>query len=251
MCLLTLGTVLAVCGNSLRAVILFFPESGRVSWPHWTHEATGLAVHGLVLWALFAVAHHLADLRLRAPFRMAPRATRVLRATAAAAAFIALGALTFTTSSTAAATEAEPLPDWPATLDGVALQPEPLTAREQRFAAGFPGQVARFRCGPDHVILRRVTRATRRLHAAAECLQASGWSVQHQPLADDGDGRLWGAFTAQDGTHPWLVRERIVSADGRCAFTDPSAWSWDALLHPEHGPWLAITVLSPVEEQGI
>jgi exosortase/archaeosortase family protein len=35
--------VLVLAANILRNTVLFFPESGLVHWPAWTHEAVGLA----------------------------------------------------------------------------------------------------------------------------------------------------------------------------------------------------------------
>ncbi len=36
-----LAIVLAISTNVVRASLLFFPESGIVALPHWTHEAIG------------------------------------------------------------------------------------------------------------------------------------------------------------------------------------------------------------------
>ena len=38
------AVILAIIANALRATILFFPESGLVHWPHWTHQATGIVL---------------------------------------------------------------------------------------------------------------------------------------------------------------------------------------------------------------
>ena len=61
--LLTLAPVFALGGNALRSAALFFPESGRVEWPHWMHEGIGLTIHGVVLALLLVVCGWLAKRR--------------------------------------------------------------------------------------------------------------------------------------------------------------------------------------------
>lgn len=242
------STLIVVLGNSLRAVILFFPESGRVHWPHWSHEFIGLSVQGLILWAILAVSHRLADsrhpFRERDPIKTAPAKSMAIGrqiATAGTLAVLVFAAFFVPSRSPAKASSVDD--NWPATMDGVVLERQPLTEREQRFTRGFSGSFARFRCGDNEVLLRKVSRATRTLHSSAECLRASGFAVRSRPVHEDPDGRLWGCFVACDGTRKWLVRERITSADGSQAFTDASGWIWEALLHPDNGPWLAVTVI--------
>lgn len=53
--LLLVAFLLSFVGNVLRAFLLFFPESGLVTWPSWTHEAVGIILHlggALILHAL-------------------------------------------------------------------------------------------------------------------------------------------------------------------------------------------------------
>jgi len=56
-----LALLMAVLGNVVRAVILFFPESYLVEWPGWTHEGVGLLVYTIVclvlIW-LFNLINH-------------------------------------------------------------------------------------------------------------------------------------------------------------------------------------------------
>jgi hypothetical protein len=131
--------------------------------------------------------------------------------------------------------------EWPSTFRGQSLEPLPLSVREEHFAAGFPGQLARFRCGDGEVIFRRVTRATRMLHSAQDCFTAAGFDLQRlspATVAKDGIWQVWEARRGDD--RPLIVCEHIRSAEGDL-FTDISAWYWRALRHPEEGPWLAIT----------
>jgi exosortase/archaeosortase family protein len=247
--LLVATTLFVVLGNSLRAFILFFPESGRVHWPHWTHEAVGLAVHGLILWAVLEASQRLAD-RCRTGKIKRTNKPDVENLNTVKKRIVVTGAfaaLALAACLLPARSQAGPMvidDNWPATMDGISLEQQPMTEREQRFARGFPGSVAGFRCGDRQVILRKVNRATRTLHSSAECLRASGFIVRHRPVQEDEDGRIWGCFSASDGNQKWLVRERITSRDASGSFTDASAWIWNALVHPERGPWLAVTVMS-------
>jgi hypothetical protein len=209
----------------------------------------GLAVHGLILWAVLEASQRLAD-RCRTG-KIRPTNKREVEILNTVNKRIAVtgtfAALALAACLLPALSQAGPMvidDNWPATMDGIALEQQPLTEREQRFARGFPGSVARFRCGDRQVILRKVNRATRNLHSSAECLRASGFIVRHRPVQEDEDGRIWGCFSASDGNQEWLVRERITSRDASGSFTDASSWIWDALVHPERGPWLAVTVMS-------
>ncbi len=134
-----------------------------------------------------------------------------------------------------------PFPGWPATFDGRALREEPLDARDQRFASGFPGRIATFTDGRRRVLLRWIVRPSRQLHAAADCLRGAGYGVEPLPLVVDAEHRVWGTMAAHLGADRFRVRERIVGRRGD-AFTDASSWYWSALLGRSDGPWLAWTV---------
>lgn len=256
-----IGVVLA---NAFRAAILFFPESGRVIWPHWTHDAIGLASQAGLLAMLLLCDGWLARRLPRVP----QNATRLhdhpslphsllrhqfIGGVAVAVAFVAAfsiphvkGAFS-TLSSLPSERSSDPstFTDWPATFDGVPLQRLPLSAREEQFAHAFPGAIARFQCGDAEIILRHVTQATRRLHSSADCLRAMGWQIVHQPVFRDADGRTWGSFLALRSGTRYLVTERITPTSYSSAeeFTDVSAWYWNALWQPESGPWMAATVM--------
>jgi hypothetical protein len=145
------------------------------------------------------------------------------------------------------ASSAAAFPGWPTTFDGRPLVARPLLARERRFAAGFPGRIATFGDGRRLYVVRWVTRATRRLHPAADCYRGAGYTIVPRPLARDEAGRAWGTFTAVRGTTRLRVRERIADAADATAFTDASSWYWAALLGRVGGPWWAWTV---VETEG-
>lgn len=233
------GAVLCVVmGNSARAAAVFFPESGRVHWPHWMHPATGLVVHGLVLAAVFSLGTKMER-------RPTPGTTSCHSLFQPIASVLAAGCVLATAMALHTATPVHAVTSntWPATLDGVPLIPLPLDTREQRFAQAFPGGIARFRCGDAEVILRSVEKATRLMHSSADCLRAAGFTITSKPVHRDADGRVWGCALAERAGRTWQVRERFVNAAQNRVCTDASAWFWKAALHPQEGPWTALTVM--------
>lgn len=242
------AAILVVIGNSLRAAILFFPESGRVHWPHAAHEVVGLLCQGLVLAAVVAVSQ---GLERRAavwpPSTGSPRPRGLPGIPLAGLAAAGVAVLATVAALPPRPTHPSPAVEavWPATLDGVRLEPVPLTKREARFAEAFPGHIGRFQWGESEVILRHVTRATRLLHSSADCLRAAGFATSPKPPWQDPDGRVWGCFDADhDGKH-FRVRERITSTSQSQVHTDVSSWFWAACWSPADGPWVAMTVIEP------
>lgn len=244
--LLLLGIAVAcvVLGNSVRAALVFFPESGRAHWPDWAHPGIGLAVHAAVLGAIFAGGEFLMRRRRRTrrPDGVAHEGTgwRV-KSCILVPAIVAAGLLLarFNQAGNPPAAHAP----WPSMLDGTPLLPISLTTREVRFAQAFPGRIGKFRNGDAEVILRRVAGATRLMHPAADCLRAAGYTITTKPAHRDAQGRLWGCALAERGGTVWRVRERYSNASGSRICTDASAWFWQAMLHPAEGPWTAVTVM--------
>ncbi len=135
-----------------------------------------------------------------------------------------------------------PLADWPVEFEGSVLKPVPLSEREQRFNAGFPGQIAKFTAGRRQLILRRVTAGTRKLHSSADCFRGLGYAVTPKPGMRDALGQRWSCFLASRVGHEVSIRERIVDSRGG-EWTDVSSWFWNVLLHRTAGPWTAFTVV--------
>ena len=52
--LIPLAIGLSIVANIIRTTLLFFPESGLIKLPYWTHEALGTTLHLLVALALFS-----------------------------------------------------------------------------------------------------------------------------------------------------------------------------------------------------
>ncbi len=130
--------------------------------------------------------------------------------------------------------------EWPTAWEGHALRPLAMSAVELRFAARFPGHIARLTDGEQVLVLREVRQPTRMLHPAADCYRGLGYTILQAQLERDAGQRLWRCFVAErEGRHT-RVCERIVDAQGQ-AYTDASSWFWAAQLGQSTGPWRAIT----------
>ncbi|WP_205525600.1 hypothetical protein [Pyxidicoccus trucidator] len=138
-------------------------------------------------------------------------------------------------------------PGWPASFEGLPLQSLPLTEREIRFAADFPGRIGRFSDGQRELVLRWVEAPTRQLHPAEDCFRGLGYAITPQPSSRGADGVTWHRFHAARGGTALEVSEAITDgAGGR--WTDASAWYWSALLGRTSGPWWAVTVAERAPE---
>lgn len=131
-------------------------------------------------------------------------------------------------------------PEWPTQWEGRALRPLALSAVETRFAARFPGHIARLTDGEQVLVLREVREPTRMLHPAADCYRGLGYRIAQAQLERDAQARLWRCFIAEREGRSLRVCERIVDAQGQ-AFTDASSWFWAAQLGQSTGPWQAVT----------
>lgn len=131
--------------------------------------------------------------------------------------------------------------EWPSTWQGRALRPLALSEIEQRFAARFPGRIARLTDGEQVLVWREVQRPTRMLHPAADCYRGLGYRITQARLEHDEQQRLWRCFVAERDGQRLRVCERIVGSDGQ-AYTDTSSWFWAAQLGQSTGPWQAFTV---------
>lgn len=160
---------------------------------------------------------------------------------AAFSALLAVCALVPLARPASAPPAATAAPEWPAEWDGRRLRPLALSSVEQRFAARFPGHIARLTDGEQVLVLRDVTAPTRQLHPAADCYRGLGYRIEQAQLETDAQQRLWRCFNAVRNGHATRVCERIVDASGQ-AFTDASSWYWAAQLGQSRGPWQAVTV---------
>ena len=81
--------------------------------------------------------------------------------------------------------------EWPTQWEGRGLRPLATSAVELRFAARFPGAIARFTDGERVLVLRRVDAPTRMLHPAADCFRGLGHRIDSARLEQDAQQRLW------------------------------------------------------------
>lgn len=135
---------------------------------------------------------------------------------------------------------------WPAAFEGHLLTPLPLGEREQRFAADFPGHIARFTDGTREIILRHTTTATRRLHPASDCLTGAGFRITPLPARLGPGGTAWHCFAASKDAADLSVCEQVRDTTGR-TWPDPTTWYWAALLGRSEGPWVATTIVESRE----
>jgi hypothetical protein len=135
-------------------------------------------------------------------------------------------------------------PGWATAPLPTDLTPVASSAREARFAAGFPGQIGVFTDGTRTYVVRWVRTPTRKLHPASDCLRALGYTVKPTPIFASADRSHWGTSSAQHGSEQLRVHERIVDSVGH-EWTDVSAWFWSAALGRSAGPWWAVTILEP------
>ena len=148
------------------------------------------------------------------------------------------GALQDQTATPTGASDRD-FPGWPAQYDGRALQGLALTRRELVFAQDFPGRVGRFADGRREIIMRWVTLPTRRLHPAADCFRASGYSIAPLPRQRRGNATPIGCFRASRGDDRLKVCEMIRDEQGQ-TWSDVSAWYWHAILGTTRSPWWSV-----------
>lgn len=131
--------------------------------------------------------------------------------------------------------------EWPTVWEGRTLRPLAMSPVEARFAAHFPGRIARLTDGQQVLVWREVLRPTRMLHPAADCYRGLGYRILQAQLERDAQQQLWRCFVAERGGQRTRVCERIIDARGQ-AYTDTSSWFWAAQTGQSTGPWQAITV---------
>ncbi|MBI4861173.1 MAG: archaeosortase/exosortase family protein, partial [Candidatus Riflebacteria bacterium] len=251
----TFSSVAVFVGNVLRTTALFYVEARIVGSPEWAHQGIGLTLFAVVALAIATFHRRIgrgaltdapvdeASQRRCGPVRL--RALPVFVAVHLVALFAPVLAPEPRVAPGGAA-----FPGWPSRFEGRPLAPLGLSAVEQSFSRGFPGRIGRFTDGSRELVVRWVSAPSRRLHSAADCLRAAGWTVEPRPLAIDRTGRLWGQFAARRSGVELALRERIVDRAGH-GFTDPSDWYWATVLGRSTGPWWAITVADRAPQEGL
>jgi exosortase/archaeosortase family protein len=238
--------MLVLLGNVARNTVLVDLEA-RAAVDDRLHAAIGLATTALVCGAIVAAfascrvrIRALRRIRVETRGRFFAPAPPSLGAGLACAGFAIASLLPFAARPAAAATATRAI-EWPTSLDGDALVPIALSDVERRFAAGFPGSIARFANGSRTVVLREIDRPTRRLHPAADCFRALGYATDREHVERDAAGNPRRCFAAHRGDGSLNVCEQIVDHAGH-VFVDASSWYWAALLGRSQGPWRAVTI---------
>jgi hypothetical protein len=121
----------------------------------------------------------------------------------------------------------------------------PLSALEQKFAANFPGQIARFTDGRTIWVIRHTVKPTRMLHSAIDCYRGLGYQVIQTRIIEDQQHQRWRCFNAVNG-QSLQVCERIFDAQDK-QWTDVSAWYWENLFKQRDNEWWAITQVSSAD----
>ena len=135
--------------------------------------------------------------------------------------------------------------EWPERFEGRDLIPIELSAEEQKFSEGFPGAIARFTDGDRELIMRVISRPSRKLHPAADCLRGVGYQTSPLPLRVDSSGNQWGCVEANRNGESRTVCERIYDNRGN-SWYDTSSWFWAALMQRTEAPWWSVTVAEEV-----
>jgi len=228
---------ISLAANSLRASLLFFPESGLVNMPHILHPVIGLVIAAAALAGLAKLARILTEKRKPVPAPTCSHRPLALTTAAICAAAAPLFSLADSPGEISNATQLEHFNGQPLTM--VALSPV-----EEKFYGDFPGSIAVYEGSGFKLTVRHVTRATRKLHPASHCLRAEGFQIGEKKTRTDDAGNRWLTYTASRNGTGWEVSERIRrERDGR-QWAEISEWYWHALFHPKDGPWIAETVIA-------
>jgi exosortase/archaeosortase family protein len=240
--------VLILAGNILRNSLLILQETGRLDWPGWMHEGTGLLVFvGVCALVLRYMANGAVFVVLASEMPGRRPALQPALQAVLLAAFAALALWPLLATPVAVEPRYGSFVEWPAQYAGEPLRPLALSAVEQRFATQFPGAIARFSAGARAVTLRHVTRPTRKLHPAVDCYRGLGYRIQAMHLEQRSDGAgLQRCFVASGHGVDLRVCEYIEDAAGQ-RFSDNSAWYWSALSGGSAGPWRAVTTAEALQ----
>jgi len=235
----TVGVLFCLLGNTVRATILFFPESGMIELPGFAHEGIGALIFLIAACALAAIARRL-DTGVSFGQEVAKPVPPMFPLAALVSGVVVM------TAPAISIPKAESVPAL-THYRGHPLEQLSLTDFEKKFEKTFPGQFDVYRMGPSTLIVRHVNRASRRLHPSVHCLQGEGFQVGPASEVTDDEGCRWRRYTATRFQTKLSVSERIYSlSDGR-EWTEISAWYWYALFHPRSGPWRAETLITPIE----
>jgi exosortase/archaeosortase family protein len=236
----TFAILLAVPANMFRVAWLAVENSGRVTPTGLSHDHVGLICFltplPLLWWWASRHSRTGAEETIASPEASVGR--WILALTAALAPWMMVRQAFSETAGM------HPLPSPFLMVGGESLFPSDGSCGEIPIHGVFPGAGCSIAAGDKQVILRRVERATRKLHPARDCLRGAGFEIGPSSTLRYPDSSEWTRFSASRNGARWVVHERIVSEQDGSAWTDASAWFWEALAYPLNGPWRAETVIS-------
>ena len=238
-----LAVLLVIPANIARAAWLALDETGRFQATGLGHGGIGLVCFGVVLLPLWWMMAK----RARPGEPAGPSALPACRDRVILIASAVLAPVFLIRSPEPGRVAAPAAPVATSfTFNGLTmpLDPLPSSPDELAFARIFPGSLASHRWGDGQVILRHVSKATRKLHPSRDCLRAAGYHTTDAVTVQCADGPEWSRFSATRGDSRLIIHERIVSEQDGSTWTDVPAWYWSALRHPLNGPWRAETVIS-------
>lgn len=241
--------LIAVFANAIRSSSLVFAEVHGIELSQAAHAGVGVCCFLAALIAISWLVFQLPEAKTqRVIVGTTASAWRVPDGIQWTVFVLACGysAMTPLFAKQTASTSFAAFPGWPTELSGRELRPVPLQDYEKRYAAGFPGQMARFSDGSRQIMLQWLPTHSRSVHSAAECLRNAGFEVVHGPILIDEESMRWSSATAMRNGVAIRLKERIEDASGQ-HWQDVSAWYWDAILGRAHGPyWIHIVT----EKQG-
>lgn len=242
---LSLTSLVVFIGNLARTALLVPIEFGLVKLPAIAHELTGAAVLVSVLLLLGVVARWLASADEPRSVKISPTPLRVLTpVTLLVLIAAAAGPLLRSEAPIVAKQGLLPESRWPTEFNEVRLQQLPLDQSERRFVESFPGEVRKYAAGGSELIVRALSTATRKLHPAADCLRAVGYTVRPAKAEQTIAGAIRGCVDAVGANGKFRVCEHIEDAQGR-TFSDVSSWYWAAVMGDSVGPWMSTVSLVP------
>ena len=243
---LSVTSAVVFVGNLARTAFLVPIEFQLLPLPlpAVTHQLVGVAVLVGVLLTLGFAARAIASglpedlpVRKRRPLHIPRSAALMLLLVAAAGPFMRSEPLNM-------GTKVIPEARWPTEFDKHPAQQLALEAKERRFVESFPGEVRKYSVAGGEMIVRAVSTPTRKLHPAADCLRAVGFSVSPAKAELTAAGTIRGCVEAVGPSGRYRVCEHIEDARG-VTFSDVSSWYWAAMMGDSVGPWISTVSLMP------
>lgn len=248
-----IGAIILI-GNILRNSILVAIQASDHSLAQWLHEIIGLVALGSVC---ITIATVILSARTSSSSQEQDEKTHIKKQSNPARSFLYTGVIFFLLCSFWSIHQASakaidvnsnrPFVEWPYQWGNKPLRPLALSDVEARFSENFPGAIARMTDEKRVFVFRHITSPTRKLHPAADCYKGLGYAIHNEVLQQDTNQVLWRCFIATRSGKSIQVCEHIEDKAGQ-SYTDTSAWYWSALLTPNAGPWMAVTIAQAVEE---